>query len=776
VTAQRKLVGFDLNGWRDAAARNWVQKPGEEELFGDCFVVSGGLGSSVVRVEDQKWVGGIQANLAPHGKGDGWGQIGSRERAVKLRDVLNDLSNHPNALVASLGAMAAGAEIGVLSIPDDGTLDENGQEMLLSALRRLKIRQRLLVWRPVLAALWAIDANVITSVSSVAVISQTAQGLACQKMFIRSQNVLAPERRESGRAWVSDCGYGALLKDAEIRIRAGMTGSRTDHLRDSSLPVRMALGEDLRQEPVRRWNGSWDVILPPSDCSLRSVTIPDGISSQVNGADLVLFETLLSGEHAERMRAIVQTGIGRDAVAVPTRGVAQGALVAAQRLATGLPVYFDFLPQISTIVQSRDGTRNYDLIPKDETLPAGTTYRSRKPAKFGITAGQSTLTVYLLKEAVAAPRRAEVTLPAKAEVTMPIELSVEQAPAAGRARLILTSPYMSGSLYVDWDKAVPLDQTWDDLIQSLDTPPPTVPNRMVLPCGVEPWLDQPGAPGFMAMLREAAETSSPDWDKLASKASSRPFGHYAISSDGDLPGDIGPDAEHLLGIGIEKALKQVQSRIKGEVRSDNDALRFLTWLFRRCPVVIVPDLLDAMLAGTHQHVFVPDGPSRVLVLQGLGRVVSEPGHQRRVFDHLFDTPLRAWRSRIHLAAAAFLLSRTDAGPQLLKREEVEFLGDVVISNMKQGIGTTYTNFHYAPFLLVGLLRWRLVDPWALVSGSDPLADRLASTVANSIGDLRTKVRHDPRLKRYIDILEQVQEELAGRGRNPDLLLDLATLG
>jgi len=280
----------------------------------------------------------------------------------------------------------------------------------------------------------------------------------------------------------------------------------------------------------------------------------------------------------------------------------------------------------------------------------------------------------------------------------------------------------------------------------------------------------------LAMLRDAAEISSPDWEKLASKASSRLFGHYAISSDGNLPQDIGPEAEHFLDICIDKALQQVRSRTNGEVRSDNHALRFLTWLFRRCPAAIVPDLLDAMRAGTHQHVFVLDGPSRVLVLQGLGRVVSEPGHQRSVFDYLFNTPKEAWRSRMHLAATAFLLSRTDAGPQLLNREEVEFLGDIVISHMKQGIGTTYTNFHYAPFLLVGLLRWRLVDPWALVTGSDPLADRFASAVANSIGDLRPKVRHDSRLKRYVDILEQVEEELAGRGRNPDLLLDLATLG
>lgn len=50
--------------------------------------------------------------------------------------------------------------------------------------------------------------------------------------------------------------------------------------------------------------------------------------------------------------------------------------------------------------------------------------------------------------------------------------------------------------------------------------------------------------------------------------------------------------------------------------------------------------------------------------------------------------------------------------------------------------STYTKFHYAPLLLVGLLRWRLREPFALVAGQDPTADRLMKAVKATLADLR----------------------------------------
>jgi hypothetical protein len=68
----RRLAGYDLNGWRDIAVRNWKQVPGEDEDVGKPNTISGGIGGCVVSIEDQDkrtYVGGLQAVLAPHGRG-----------------------------------------------------------------------------------------------------------------------------------------------------------------------------------------------------------------------------------------------------------------------------------------------------------------------------------------------------------------------------------------------------------------------------------------------------------------------------------------------------------------------------------------------------------------------------------------------------------------------------------------------------------------------------------------------------------------------------------
>jgi hypothetical protein len=56
--------------------------------------------------------------------------------------------------------------------------------------------------------------------------------------------------------------------------------------------------------------------------------------------------------------------------------VARGALEAARRLTHGEPVYFDFLPQISTIILGREAARSHNLIDTRVTLPASRVYRS----------------------------------------------------------------------------------------------------------------------------------------------------------------------------------------------------------------------------------------------------------------------------------------------------------------------------------------------------------------------------------------------------------------
>ena len=49
----KKLCGYDLNGWRDTAFRNWNILPGEEIKFGR-FSSKSGLKPVIVKSGDEK--------------------------------------------------------------------------------------------------------------------------------------------------------------------------------------------------------------------------------------------------------------------------------------------------------------------------------------------------------------------------------------------------------------------------------------------------------------------------------------------------------------------------------------------------------------------------------------------------------------------------------------------------------------------------------------------------------------------------------------------------
>ena len=110
---------------------------------------------------------------------------------------------------------------------------------------------------------------------------------------------------------------------------------------------------------------------------------------------------------------------------------------------------------------------------------------------------------------------------------------------------------------------------------------------------------------------------------------------------------------------------------------------------------------------------------------------------------------------------------------MLLRSEVERIGLIVSRQLAAAVGGGYTaSFIYAPILLVGLLRWRLVDPWALVAGRDPTANTMLEGLDAVIADLAIQALKIPRLKKHYDLLVQSRQELNGEGGNSDLLMDL----
>jgi hypothetical protein len=787
---QRKICGFDVNGWRDIVARNWQVLPGEEEEIGPVACAECGPLSSIVKIAEEhgdRWVGGRQADLAPHGMGGGWGAVGQESRRLTVRNLLKGRVGSALHLAAAFDGLAKGAAYNVVAIDDTPDSTEAARERMLAGLAAAKLRNPMLVWRPVLALLYAIDAGFLTQEQMIGVICHAPEGLSVQKLLLRraqgqTDDVLTPERHKAARMVSGDIGYANLVRSArEAAIGPAGLSSRTAHLALARSVGRCALGLACPPEILRQQNGDWDVIALEDSGEWSGAALDEDLSSMGDCA-LVLVETLAEGRVREALLKRISESISGPIKVLPVDAVALGALVAARRLAEGDPVYFDFLPRISTIVFGQSGAQSFDLIDESETLEAGRVYRSPKPAFFAIPAGHSSVSIYLRKEAEPHPRKATVTLDAPLKAPAPVSLWVEQKPAAGAARIVLEASGLGQQFTIDWQQALDDERPWSDIIAALDTPPPSIPARLVLKCGLRPWEDSKRAPGLFSLLGAETDQHPVDWKNLADKLTARPFGEYCISSDGELPSAVSTENVELLDVLTEAAMSVTRTRLQAERtswNSDNDALRFLTWQFRRCPEEVATWLIDCVQSRElpmFAHPMVDHPSSWILVYQGLARIAYDEPAERRIIKMLLSTRVRDWNWRVESACLAILLSRSDTAPGVLVREDIERLVRRNISDFRANLRSEYTKFYYAPFLLAGLLRWRLKDPRGLLLGHDPLAASLKAAIEDAENDFDTRRQPKPaflkKREKYLPILADLKSELEGAGGNPDLLLDI----
>ncbi|MBB4245073.1 MULTISPECIES: hypothetical protein [Rhizobium] len=747
----------------------------EQEVISS--LIEGGIFGVVVETgakADGGLVGGAQASISPHGLGAGWGVVGAAEKRLRVTDLLNDDPSVPH-LTAALKGMSSGASFGIASLDDHAETGELLQERLLAALRKAKVSTPLLVWRSVLATLFAIERGTVEEGQAVGVVSHTGDGVTVQRLRIRrershGETVLAPERRSTGKLIRSGWGYRGLAELAKSAISRVSSVDRTDHLEWARSNGRLALGFQAEPEVLRQGNGDWQVLRPPDTIDHEQIPRLQDVRDDVAGCDVVLLETLSKGAIRKAFHSAVIQSIGGDVVLLADNSIADGALHAARRLSKRDPIYFDFLPQISTIVQRRDAVENFDLVDYDETLPAGEMYRSPKPARLAIQAGQDRFSIFLRKETSELPRKAEVNIGVKVDQTVPVELWVEQSPASGRAKILVHSQKFGHQFQVDWDAATELEQNWDALIEGFQRPAPTIPGRLVLACGIDSWNDSPRGDGLFTLLEKNVDRTAVDWTALANRLSARPGGKYAISSDGDVPNGVDAVALSRLDRLVERALDEVRRGLRGQAVG-TQSLRFLTWQFRRCPPDVSGWLLEAWDKEARGHPIFTQGAHWKLAYQGLGRVASNQHFELQAIHKVLGKPIDQWKWQKETAAMAFLLSRSETAPRLLTRKDVERLTKRILREFEENLGSTYTRFQYAPMLLVGLLRWRVVEPFALVEGQDPKADKLVRAVERTIGDLK----HQDRLRalaKYGRILEHVLEELRGEGSNPELLLDI----
>lgn len=776
---KHRHCGIDLNGRRDLALRNWtIGADGEESE--QKFQIHGGIFGSLVRVGDAsnpKWIGGFQSELAPHGRGPGWGEVGRIERRTSLRSVLDQTEPNVDLLRAAIEGLGKGASHAVMAIDDTAEATEVRQDLLLSAMHRAGLRQRLLVWRPVLAILSVLQDQDLSEGSSVGIINHTKDGLGIQMLRIRretgrTRTILAPERRSAGLLAQSEVGYAGLERLAEKAISAIFEEMPTTEA-PRALGL-LALGLEAEPEVLRTERGRWVRLAPPKGIATPTVALSKEAKECLHSCDLVLFETLVEGRLRTEISSRLSNILDREIIGLSPNCVAMGALEAAERMSRDEPVYFDFLPQISTIVSSSTDREpmNFDLIDPDATLAAGRIYRSPKPAKLGLDKGQDRLTIYLKKEMVEWPRKAEIDLGTIVNSAAPVDLFVEQSPLSGSARIVLRSPALSRQHTVDWQAAEEVRHDWASLIKELETPAPTIPERLILPCGMEPWEGSNRAEGLLSLLDRYDGARSVDWDSLAARMASRPNGMFCISSDGNLPPDVPEHSVKKLKRLTERAVDEELSRLAKQKDKDNARLRFLLWQFRRCPDVIVKYLLPVISDRDAWRGLFPHWKHWQMVLQGLGRCAATPQIEQATMKAVLSRPRSTWQWWGENACLSFLLSRSDTAVQFLNRRHVEMIAKAALDDFEANVGTDYTRFFYAPFLMVGLLRWRQVERRSLIEGQDAIADDFGFMVRKTLPDIDRRAQTIGNLRKYVRLLEQVLDELRGEGSNPELLLDL----
>ena len=126
-----KLAGIDLNGIHDYCMRS--ETPGTLPRIGpesksnerpdSDFKIDGGAFSVAVRTgyaDDAQVVAGPQAALAPHGRGLGWGEIGDRQRRIRIAEALRMLEKSECA--AGSGRVFTRMQSQPPWIPSQGTL------------------------------------------------------------------------------------------------------------------------------------------------------------------------------------------------------------------------------------------------------------------------------------------------------------------------------------------------------------------------------------------------------------------------------------------------------------------------------------------------------------------------------------------------------------------------------------------------------------------------------------------------------------------------------
>lgn len=774
------LLGYDLNGLRDFTAL------GNES--GERRITDLGIHGSLVRlaVDGDRWMGGRQAALAPHGKGKGWGPIGDPANRVFVRDLLCGLSTgagdaHAEALVCLLDDFAGDAREAVFAVPDVPTFDEAARERLLSILDRSSKVRPTLLWRSIAAILGWLDEPFLSGGAQVregmrvAVLSVMGDAVqVADAMLIRepwgNSDLWVPERDRTG-AETSESFAGEQGPQLIAARMAGELGLDLEAvLRCTNAPWRAGVGAEPLFELVRKPDGGWrrlpDVAYPRT--KPRREDVPEAFGKRLRDADAVLVEGPMVDNRAWMeivFEALDLLGDPR-LHQMPCDGVARGCLAAAQRSRIGKPVYYDFLPQLQINALVGDDPQFVELIPRNQRLRGGDVYRREAPGDFAISKGARRLIFYLFKEGFAKGRKAEADLPEEALEGHRIRVTVEQRPGQGFAQVRIGSDSFEAlrrrPVQLDWARMEIVDEAPEEILRilkgeiglrypdSVTTPGHAIhwhPNHPQgsllkqleaychLPLLREGRIDAKAHEALQRIRERFSRPATPFFLAKRMRVPCRDRGSFrALNSDGSLPSATAflsvPDAANAT---LDAALKKAAHELERlAARTDThehqglmgDLVGFASWCFHRCPDLIVDVLAD----GYEGRAGVPI--QHILLREGIGRVVHRPEQMQRYFAAV-DARLAkvASLTSAEFSALGRVLGGCENASDLLSPHTADQILretlDQLTSENHKDIGTAYKKkFKFALLMLAALLRCRRGRPAFLDPDSSPSASRL----------------------------------------------------
>lgn len=750
----RAIVGLDLNGWRDMAARDW--DPDEpNHRIAETAVIDGGTCGVAVQLSDGAWLGGPQAILAPHGRGPGWGTgIGAPERRRALLAAWAAFAAGEEAagvaLRATAEALSRGAQERVVAIPDLPDWDERLRSRLIGLLRWPRSTTRLL-WRPVALFLDALETGAIPREAvdrECAVILHHADGLEVQRLTLRQDDThpthFAPQRAGAGRLEHPNLGLSCLIGKLERAVQAANPTLDWPRIEASRLAARL-LFDGARAEPelLRHMNGSWVLADPPEvepDSLFPTLTPPGDMPNTVP----TLLATPLAPPFAEALRRALAPAV-RDLRLVPWEGIARGALKAGRLIAAGLPHYYDRLEPIAMAILEGHDPVWRNLIEDDDKVPANREYVSPEIKGLGWGAGKTSLEVYLLKGGADVRHWQAERAPAPPQ-TSPVTLQVRQTPGQSWARLTLSGqgwPALARNpLSLDWDGLSPVDMTPEDVLESLRQKP-VVPDPLHDPAHIDIWRgsDWAGAGLLDALPRIEADPIGRA-SLLANRLQQRriPPGYrgadsrvYAIGTDGSFPPGLPDETAKRFDAVLDRIARYVLAASPQRPLRDNQPLRALTWSFTRCPETVQEALVDALEARHRDaaHPLVAPASAIKVATQGAGRAVCGRARLARLFAILHQREINTDTAN----ALAMALSRRAEAPEALDAETVaELLDKLARSLIWQVENRSFKDrFRNTLSALAGLFRWRVVEPFALLRDSDPRAAEVDALLERANG-------------------------------------------